>query len=129
MARLNTFILKHLCDIQFFFCFRKWKHYIENHLIANFTRLTPLHSISPPLLSAERGVAVGGWGGQPSVPNFEKWGIRTNMSARGVLKNSHHRYGGGLLCFLSKKTLLNEIWFWGLNFQMPTLACFSQTTN
>ena len=40
MVPLNSFILQHLCHNQFAFCFRKWKHYTEKDLIANFTRFT-----------------------------------------------------------------------------------------
>ena len=39
MAPLNNFTLQYLCHNQFVFCFRKWKHYIEKHLITNFTQL------------------------------------------------------------------------------------------
>ena len=39
MATLNSFILQYLYHNQFVFCFRKWKYYIEKHLIGNFTRL------------------------------------------------------------------------------------------
>ena len=39
MAPLNNFTLQYLCHDQFVFCFRKWKHYIEKHLIANSTQL------------------------------------------------------------------------------------------
>ena len=38
MVPLNSFILQYLCHNQFVFCFRKWKHYVEKHLVANFTR-------------------------------------------------------------------------------------------
>ena len=45
------------------------------------------------------------WGGQPSIPNFEKnMGIRKNISAFGVLKSRCHKYlHGGLSMFLVKK--------------------------
>ena len=39
MVPLNSFILQSLCHNQYLICFRKWKHYIEKHLIANFTSL------------------------------------------------------------------------------------------
>ena len=62
---------------------------------------------------------------------FWKGGDQKKMSAMEVLKSPCHRYlpGGDLLCFLSKKTLRNEIWFWGLNFQMSIFAYFTQTTH
>ena len=36
MLPINDFIFQYLCHNQFVFCFGKWKHYIEKHLIANF---------------------------------------------------------------------------------------------
>ena len=38
MVPLNSVILQYLCHNQFNFCFWKWKHYTEKHLIANFIR-------------------------------------------------------------------------------------------
>ena len=43
MVQLNNFILQYLCPNQFTLCFRKWKHYIEKHLIANLTRFTHIY--------------------------------------------------------------------------------------
>ena len=60
-------------------------------------------------------------------PKFWKGEFRKKMSAWGDLKSTCHRYlpggGGGLLCYLSKKTLLLvKIWHWELNF-----SCWSWT--
>ena len=43
MAPLNNFILQYFNIYVITFCFRKWKHYIEKHLIANFTRFTLIY--------------------------------------------------------------------------------------
>ena len=43
MVPLNSFILQYLRHNQFAFCFRKFKNYIEKHLIANFTRFTRIY--------------------------------------------------------------------------------------
>ena len=61
--------------------YRLWK--LKNH-----------HSISPPFLLE----------GKPSVPNFEKLGIRKTISAWEVLTSLCHRYlPGRLTMFLVKK--------------------------
>ena len=65
-------------------------------------------------------------GGQSSIPNFEKGGIRKNMSAWGVLQCPCHSYLPGM--FLAKKRLSKMKFSNGLNFQMSVVVCFSQTT-
>lgn len=69
--------------------------------------------------------------GPPSVPNFERGGRSKKNECQGGLKEFLLEIfaWGDFLCFLSNKTLENEIWFWGLKFQMSVSTSFSQTTN
>ena len=66
------------------------------------------------------------WGDKVQSQILKRGEIRKKWVLGGDLKSSCHRYlsEGGLLCFLFKKDLALRA-----QFQILTLACFSQTTN
>ena len=67
-------------------------------------------------------------GGQFSVPNFEKRGIRKKMSTQRDLKSSYHGYlpAGPTIFIVKKKT---ENMALRTQSKMLILACVNQTTN